>query len=70
MKVKNNAWVDPAPLFTPQQKTALQTYLAASGLPDMDFAAIRAAFPAGQRAALTDGVIHQMCIDLGIKVDP
>lgn len=70
MRARNAAWVDPAPKYTAQQKTALQAFVAANGNPYVDFAAIRAAFPVGERAALTDGVIHQMCVDLGVKVEP
>lgn len=70
MKIKNAAWVDPAPNYTPTQKTALQTFLTASGVQFLDFEVLRAMYPAAQRAALTDGVLAQICQDLGLKVEP
>lgn len=35
----------------------------------VDFEAIRAAMPAAKRAELTDGVIHQICLDAGLMVE-
>lgn len=70
MRAKNAAWVDPAPKYAATQKTALQAFVVANVNQYVDFAVIRAAFPAAERAGLTDGVIYQMCVDLGVKVEP
>lgn len=42
--------------------------LAANRAPT--FMEIRAALPAARRARFTDGMIHQVALDLGLKVEP
>lgn len=37
---------------------------------DVEFSAVRAAFPAAVRQEMTDGLIHQICLDAGLTVEP
>lgn len=68
MKLKNPNHVNEVQQFIADRKAGIATYLQNNAsLEYIDFDKIRADFPAlaGQ---LTDGVIHQICIELGIDV--
>lgn len=70
MRVKNPNFVPPVLAVIAAKKPAVQAFLTAQAGENIEFDDIRASFPVAQRAALTDGVIHQICIDLGYKVEP
>jgi hypothetical protein len=71
MKLRNPKFVSPVAAIVANRKAAVQAFLDANAGDEMiDFAVIRASFPAGQRAELTDGALHEICKALGVEVLP
>lgn len=68
MKIKNPLYVSPIVAKIAARKGAVQTFLAAQNTETIDFATIRAALPAAERADWTDGMIAQLAQDLGLTV--
>lgn len=50
------------------KRTEIDNFLKSQTIQFIDFEAVRAAAPVGWRAELTDGVIMQICADLGYQV--
>lgn len=70
MKIRNDKFTSPIAALIASRKPAVRAFLDANPtLETIDFDDIRASFPPAQRAAMTDGMIHAICIDLGIKVE-
>lgn len=68
MKLKNPNHVNEVQQFIADRKAGIAAYFANNAnLEYIDFDKIRADFPL-LADRLTDGVIHQICIDLGIDV--
>lgn len=69
MKVKNPS--NPAkPAAVTANRAAVQAFIAGQTGEKIEFDDIRASFAAGKRAELTDGVLHAICMDLGLSVEP
>lgn len=70
MKVKNpNKATAKAPAIE-ANRAAVLAFINARADEETDFADIRAAMPAPRRAEITDGVIHAICNDAGLTVEP
>lgn len=68
LKNPNYAVLSPVQQFINDNKAAIQNFFTVNAdMEYIDFDYIRAQFP-GVAGSLTDGVIHQICDELGIKV--
>lgn len=70
MKLRNPNPATPGQAVVAAKKAAVQAFIAAQTGDTIDFDAIRASFTAPERAALTDGVLSQVCAELGYRVEP
>lgn len=68
MKIKNPKQEATEKTKVDKHRAAILAFITASEAAAIDFADVRASFPVGQRAEVTDGVIHQACIDAGLTV--
>lgn len=71
MRVLNPAYVPPAPAHPHKRHAALvvaEITALSSSVASIDFDALRARLPA-IAADLTDGVLHQIALDAGWKVE-
>ncbi len=69
MKVRNPSFVPPAVTWGVSKRAAVQAFITAQGGEFVDFEAIRAALPVGDRPAATDGAIAQIVSDLGYRIE-
>jgi hypothetical protein len=67
IKNPNKAASSPSPVSN-ADKAALEAALVNLADKDPTFAELRAALPAGKRDRMTDGMLHQAALDLGLDV--
>lgn len=69
MRVMRKTYVKQTPAAIEQHRAAVLAYIDAQSGEAIEFADVRASFPAAKRKELTDGLIHQICLDAGMTVE-
>lgn len=70
MKVKNPNRAAAKHPAVEANRSAVLAIINARADESTDFAELRAAMPAARRAELTDGVLHAICNEAGLIVEP